>query len=67
MHIWLGDINEMCLHGLNISSTQDSIFSHDLAAAAGHDCRGDLDSEKAGSDSKKAGSIPLEKALFNLY
>ena len=31
MEIWLGVINEMCLQGLNLSYTKDSVFNHDLA------------------------------------
>ncbi len=29
--IWLGNSNEMCLQGLNLSSTRNSAFHHDLA------------------------------------
>jgi hypothetical protein len=31
MKIGLGNSNEMCLQGLNLSSTQNSAFHHDLA------------------------------------
>jgi hypothetical protein len=31
MKIGLGNSNEMCLQGLNISSNQNSAFHHDLA------------------------------------
>ena len=31
MEIWLGVINEMCLWGLNLSSSQDSEFNYELA------------------------------------
>ncbi len=31
LKMWLGDINEMCLQGLNLSSTQKSAFHHELA------------------------------------
>jgi hypothetical protein len=31
MQIGLGNSNEMCLQGLNLSSTQNSAFHHDLA------------------------------------
>ena len=31
MEIWLWVINEMCLQGLNLSSTKDTVFNHELA------------------------------------
>ncbi len=32
MKIWLGNSSEMCLQGLNLSSTRNSAFHHDLAS-----------------------------------